>query len=194
MINVLDESSYRLVVLGDCSVGKTSIVYRFVDARFRTTEAPTTVAAQVERHVIVDGKEVSLHIWDTAGQERFQGLSAIYCRNADVALFVFALTDQISFDNLPTWFQSFCESEGSDSLVYIVGNKVDLLDERVVDVEKAQQWAKNHKAVLFLTSALTGEGIHELFKKIARDLLARGMPAKAVRGELTESFSGKRCC
>jgi small GTP-binding protein len=125
MIEPNRDTAYRLIVVGDSCVGKTSIFARFIEGQFKAMEPPTSISCYCQHPNSVDGQRVNLQIWDTAGQERFNGLSAIYFRDADAALFVFALTDASSFQSLNIWFRAFAQSE-DDSLVSVVANKADV--------------------------------------------------------------------
>jgi Ras-related protein Rab-6A len=133
-------------------------------------------------------------IWDTAGQERYKSLSGIYYRNVDVVLFIFALNDRSSFQSLDHWFETFSRYKDHDSLVYLVGNKTDSVD-WLVDQSEATQWGDAHNAGFFLTSALSGDGIREMFARIGRDILREARPpnysaADAMAQPVSEHF----CC
>jgi small GTP-binding protein len=195
MIDPSTEAPYRLIVVGNASVGKTSILKQFIQGTFNAQEPPTSISGYCEHRIPVDGKQVALQIWDTAGQERFGGLSGLYFRRADAALFVFALTDPSSFKSLDFWFEKSQELE-EDLLIYVVGNKSDLDSKIAVDRTEAEEWATDRDSSLFLTSALKNIGICELFRNVARGLLKRSLPPKAVRSELGANDPQPRrsCC
>jgi small GTP-binding protein len=191
MIGSARSDVYRLITVGDSFVGKTSILTRLIDGNFHADESPTNVSAYLEHRIPVDGKQVTVQIWDTAGQERFRGLSGLYFRDADAALFVFELTNASSLESIEWWFEAFSQSE-KESLIYLVGNKKDIGSETLLD--PAQEWGTEHGAQLFLTSALTGEGINDLFRQIGKDLLSRSLPPKAIRWESSDGETLARSC
>ncbi|AGO12174.1 AaceriAEL187Cp [[Ashbya] aceris (nom. inval.)] len=163
----------KLVLLGESSVGKSSIVTRFTTGEFRKNQATigaafTTRTVQWEEDA-GDGSEqrqvrsVTFEIWDTAGQERYRSLAPMYYRNTDVALVVYDVTEQQSFQNAQSWIDELNtyigEAQRNDVVVRIVGNKIDLHG-------SAQQEPPFPDATF--VSAKTGEGIEELFLDIAK--------------------------
>ncbi|AAS52498.1 AEL187Cp [Eremothecium gossypii ATCC 10895] len=163
----------KLVLLGESSVGKSSIVTRFTTGEFRKNQATigaafTTRSVQWEEDAGdgSDAKEVrsvTFEIWDTAGQERYRSLAPMYYRNTDVALVVYDVTEQQSFQNARSWIDELNtyigEAQRNDVVVRIVGNKIDL--------HAGGQLEQPLPSATFV-SAKTGEGIEELFMDIAK--------------------------
>lgn len=188
-----DELAFRVVLIGDSSVGKTCIVNRFVNNQFREDELNTIGAMYENYKERRNGSEVSLQIWDTAGQEKFKSLSPIYFRNAAAAICVFSLTSRASFANIKSWIDSFHDVAGSRAIVYIAANKCDLEHEFEVTVEEAKEWAAEQNLKLFTTSAKTGEGIVAMFRELAEELYR----VKGTRGSVTTSPARRdvpQCC
>ena len=169
---------FRVVMVGETSVGKTSIITRLVHDKYNANEASTVGAMFVSHLEIVDGQKVEMQVWDTAGQERFRSLGPIYYRNAAAAVVVFDVTNQASFDRIGSWISSFIDVAGESAFVYIVGNKIDIEDEIVVTPERGQEFGQDRGFHYASTSAKSGFGIKELFQFIARDLVRRDIKKK----------------
>jgi small GTP-binding protein len=162
-----DKLTFRTVTIGDSSVGKTSIVNKFIRDRFDPTEKNTIGAlydSYTDEH---EGRQIEVQIWDTAGQEQYRSLSPVYFRSAAAALVVFDITNRTSFLNLNQWLSSFRSASSEKAFLFLVGNKVDLDEMRAVAPEEAREWAARQKCTYFETSARTGDGIIDLFKQVA---------------------------
>jgi small GTP-binding protein len=160
----------RIVVIGDASVGKTSILNRLVDQRFEDRERPT-IGANYQLWIDqIDDLKVELQIWDTAGQEKFRSLGPIYFRNAIGALVVYDVTNRQSFEDIEEWISAFSEVAEPGALIVLIGNKSDILPHAVL-ADEAKQWASAQGMEWFQTSAKTGEGIREMFAAYARALI-----------------------
>ena len=170
---IADSDSYhcRVVLIGDASVGKTSILSQLIDHKFDPNEQ-STVGANYQIFIEdFEGQKVEMQIWDTAGQEKFRALGPIYFRNAMGALVVYDQTNKISYENMPNWINSFKDIAGHNSIIFIVANKADLVDEIRVPFSKAQKFAEDNDYQAFETSAKTGKGIPEMFHKLAKTIL-----------------------
>lgn len=119
------DGPFKIVLLGEGRVGKTSLLSRYVRHAFNEREASTQNASYLEKRVAVDGRQVVLSIWDTAGQERFHSLAPIYYRGADGALLVYDVTDAESFRRMAQWEREL-RAAGCSPAIVIAGNKVDL--------------------------------------------------------------------
>ena len=160
----------RVVVIGDASVGKTSILNQLVDHSFQEHEQ-STVGANYQLFVQeIDGVKIEIQIWDTAGEEKFRSLGPIYFRNSLGAVVVYDVTSRKSFQDLESWVNSFQEVAGPETIITIVGNKIDKID-IAVSTEEAAKWADQRGFEHFRTSAKTGEGIRETFRQVAVRLL-----------------------
>lgn len=161
---------FRVVTIGDSSVGKTSIINQLVNQKFNDSEQSTIGAMFVIHVEEIENTRIEMQIWDTAGQEKFRSLGPIYYRNADAAVVVFDTTQQISFKHLDSWIDAFTEVAGTEAVIIIAGNKSDIIDENEVTNEMAQKYANENGYAYFPTSALTGSGIQEMFHNIALKL------------------------
>ncbi|XP_064205718.1 ras-related protein Rab-24 [Anguilla rostrata] len=165
----------KVVMLGKESVGKTSLVERFVHHRFLVGPYQNTIgAAFVARQVQVGDSMVTLGIWDTAGSERYEAMSRIYYRGAKAAVVCFDLTDSSSFQRVKFWVKELQNCE-EHCKIYLCGTKNDLVEAdrnvRQVDYHDVQDFADEIKAQLFETSSKTGFNVDKLFQKMAEDFL-----------------------
>ncbi|XP_017062889.1 ras-related protein Rab-21 isoform X2 [Drosophila eugracilis] len=154
------------------SVGKTSLVLRYMDDRFNSQHLSTLQASFVTRKVSLDdGRRAQLNIWDTAGQERFHALGPIYYRGSDGALLVYDITDLLSFQKVKSWVRELRQMHSTDIALIIVGNKTDLMFHRTVSEEEALHYARLVGAQHVETSAKENEGVTELFELLTRLML-----------------------
>ena len=156
----------------------------------------------------MDDKKISMQIWDTAGQEKFRSLGKAYYRGSDICIIVFDLTDPTSFNHLSEWMSSFQMSSGptDEKSIYpfiIVGNKLDLSNERKVSKVEAEKWCKENWNLFYIeASAQNGENIDEIFLEGSKIILktCEGSPPKKrkdnklVNAPLIEKDSKSGCC
>lgn len=167
----LQTADLKVVILGDANVGKTSLLVRYLEKRF-DDRTKSTVGASFTLKMW--GK-YNVAIWDTAGQERYIGLSAFYCRNADVAIMAFDITNRESYKALMTRYVELLHMVDDFALKVVVGTKTDLLKDykRQVSSAEAEMLARNlnnmaakDKAPYFETSSATGNNIEAVFEYI----------------------------
>jgi len=159
---------YKLILLGNIDVGKTSLIIRFTEGKF--SEEVTGEIDSKYRDLNIDGKTVRMIITDTAGQERFRTLTSSYYRNADAIIIVYDITDQESFTDVEGHITEGTRySQRSEK--FLVGNKVDLTNERVVDAASGKSLAEKHNILFFETSAKTGQDVDTLFESVAKKLM-----------------------
>jgi len=163
---------FKIVVLGEARVGKTSLLRRFVKRSFDEGEAPTNPSSvYVEKCLSIRGGQVQLSLWDTAGQERFHSLAPIYFRDADGALLVYDLHNVDSFRRVANWVAEV-RAVGADCALAICGNKADLkLPQARVPLAEAEAYAQSIQARHSVTSAKLGSGVEETFAQLAEDVL-----------------------
>jgi small GTP-binding protein len=186
--------AFKLVLMGQSGVGKTSIVQYFETQAFDPGTDATIGASFVSREMSTPSGLVNLHIWDTAGQERFRSLVPTYVRGACAAVLVFDVALPSTFHELDFWMSQFRESN-EFGIVYVVGNKSDLPAQIFEDDVK--KWAEADSLRTFFVSAKTGQGIDRMFQDIAEDLSAK-RPHVTIPNGGTEpakpAEAEKRCC
>ena len=160
----------KIVLLGDVSVGKTSIASRYCKNSFNEHHINTIGGAYQQQKVILNnGSMVKLHIWDTSGQERFRAMTNLYYRDAQVAILTYDIKSESSFTSIEFWIQELkYKVENENMILCLVGNKCDVSqDERKVSANKGKTFAQENNMIFYETSAKTGEGIKDLFVTIA---------------------------
>ncbi|KAG5672901.1 hypothetical protein PVAND_002989 [Polypedilum vanderplanki] len=167
----------KVIILGDSSVGKTSLMNQYVNKRFSNQYKATIGADFLTKEVVVDDRVVTMQIWDTAGQERFQSLGVAFYRGADCCVLVFDTTAPNTFKNLDSWRDEFliqASPRNPEHFPFVVlGNKVDL-ENRAVSTKRAQQWCQSKNDIpYFETSAKEGINVDIAFQTIAKNALAQ---------------------
>ncbi|KAI8343763.1 rab protein 6 [Choanephora cucurbitarum] len=161
---------YKLVFLGEQSVGKTSLITRFMYDTFDNTYQATIGIDFLSKTMYLEDKTVRLQLWDTAGQERFRSLIPSYIRDSSVAVIVYDISNRQSFINTSKWIDDVRAERGEEVIIVLVGNKSDLNDKREVTVEDAEKRSKELNVMYIETSAKAGHNVKNLFKKIAQSL------------------------
>ncbi|KAJ3734034.1 GTP binding protein [Lentinula guzmanii] len=160
----------KIVLLGDQSVGKTSLITRFMYDTFDNTYQATIGIDFLSKTMYLEDRTVRLQLWDTAGQERFRSLIPSYIRDSSVAIVVFDITNRQSFLSTTKWIDDVRSERGNDVIIVLVGNKADLSDKRQVTLEEATVAATGMNIMFMETSAKAGHNVKSLFKKIAMSL------------------------
>ncbi|EDQ89366.1 uncharacterized protein MONBRDRAFT_25453 [Monosiga brevicollis MX1] len=191
----------KIVLLGAQSVGKTSLVLRYVDDAFEDAVSSTIGASFFTHKLTVDGCRVKLQLWDTAGQERFRSMAPMYYRGSSAALIVYDVTTPKSLDEVKGWMAELQRNTDTSTVMCICANKVDLLKDDAHLVEKGRSYAKQTNAIFFETSAKTGAGINEAFMAVVRELISskRLTPAAdqadAIKlAQVSDNTEKKGCC
>jgi small GTP-binding protein len=157
---------FKIVILGDPAVGKTSLVKRYVDNMFSNDYLMTIGTNILAKTVHIDDNRIKLNIWDLGGQPLFKDVRETYCNGANGAILVFDLTRQNTLNNLHGWAQTLWRLVGKVPLVF-VGNKADLKNIREISKEQVLDFAHFSDAKYFETSAKTGEGVDGTFVYLA---------------------------
>lgn len=173
---------YKLVFLGDQSVGKTSLITRFMYDSFDSTYQATIGIDFLSKSLSVDGCEVALQIWDTAGTERFRSLIPNYIRDLSAAVAAYDITSTLSFDNIRSWINDI-RQEKDNVLIVLCGNKTDLAEKRRVSYEQGLRLAEELGTLYMETSAKSGHNVKKLFRTIAVSLHEGLPPEQSVNGD-----------
>ena len=161
---------YKLVILGETAVGKSSIIQQYVNNKFTNLHQPTIGGLYFSKQVEVDGKVIKFEIWDTAGQERFHSLTPIYYKNAKIAVVVFDITNTTSFERAQKWVKELLEQANPGILICLCGNKIDLVENRVVQKEEGEKYAEEIGSFYCEVSAKVNLGVEEMFNEIIKRL------------------------
>ena len=156
---------YKLIFLGDQSVGKSCILNRFLNDTFIEDYQATIGLDFQSKNVQIDNQDIHLLLYDTAGQEKFRSLIPMYTRDANIILLVYDISNRDSFTNLSQWLKDLTNVNMEEVILCIVGNKIDLNDKRAVNTEEGKKFAEEHDFIFQEISAKTGEGFSDLFYK-----------------------------
>ena len=154
-----ENPKYKLIFLGDQSVGKSCILNRFINDTF-TEDYQATIGLDLKKK-----EKVQIDNQDIAGQEKFRALIPMYTRDANIILLVYDVTSKDSFLHLSDWLRDLTNVKKEEVIFAVVGNKTDLDDRREVNSNEGENYAKEHDFIFAEVSAKTGDGFSELFYK-----------------------------
>ncbi|KAL7395741.1 hypothetical protein ABVT39_022296 [Epinephelus coioides] len=153
---------FKLVFLGEQSVGKTSLITRFMYDSFDNTYQATIGIDFLSKTMYLEDRTIRLQLWDTAGQERFRSLIPSYIRDSAAAVVVYDIANLNSFQQTSKWIDDVRTERGSDVIIMLVGNKTDLADKRQVSVEAAERKARELNVMYIETSAKAGYNVKQI--------------------------------
>ena len=161
---------FKIIVVGETRVGKTSLIKRYTKNQFGGVYL-TTVGIDFQDKIIeIEDKKVKLQIWDTAGQERFRNVAKNYFQSTRGFLLVFDITDHESFEKLDFWIEQIKNNAPSNVKSVLVGNKSDLANQRKVNEEEIEAFAKENNLKYYEVSAKEGKNVVELFFYLASEI------------------------
>ena len=148
------EKSIKVILLGDTNVGKSSVIDRLKNNPFDSNPHPTLTLEHHNLIIKINSFVLRMQIWDTAGQEKFDSITSTYYKSTDVAIFVYAINNEESFNRIPGWIKELedknvkndknNENEESLMIKILLGNKTDLEDERKITIEEGENFANNN--------------------------------------------------
>ena len=170
----------KVVVIGDVNVGKTNIIHRLMGEEFREMESTVGVEFAYLTKDNIDEedpkKSLAIQIWDTSGAERYRAITTSHIRNSDGAYIVYDVTNETSFSNLPFWYNLIKEATDDDIVIYLIGNKIDLIYEqgRMVNKNLAVNFVREYNLQGYAEcSAKTNENVEEIFQSFYKTLYKR---------------------
>ena len=163
----------QILLLGDSSVGKTSLITRYANGIFKEEYLATIGLDYYTKEEMINNQNVLVKLWDTAGQERFKALTPNYFKNAEGVILVYDVTNSESFENLKYWIGSIKSNLGENNLlpIIIIGNKIDMDDMRDINKEDAEKFSKENDYKYFEASAKTGEGVDDAIRQLVNLVL-----------------------
>jgi Ras-related protein Rab-1A len=178
---------FKLLLIGNSSVGKSSLLVRFVDDIWEENFVPTIGVDFKLKTLDVNGKKVKLQIWDTAGQERFKNITASYYRGGNGVLVVYDITDRDSFTNLTSWLIEIEKNANKNVFKLLIGNKNDLESERKVTTEEGKEFADSNGMKFIETSAKTADKVYEAFELLTKEIIKNNLNKdKVITNKATE--------
>ncbi len=192
---------FKMLLVGDTHVGKSSILRRYVDDDFDTRFINTVGIDFRVKNVILENNEViKLQIWDTAGQERFRTITTSYYRGADGLLLVFDTTDFQSFVNVESWYNEIKRHTGKGLIIHLIGTKIDLKSKRKVSKLQAQIFADFNGLKYTEVSSKNpiNDGINvinKIFNDLLSDIIEKCEPMQNTKSEviMDEDEKSKKC-
>lgn len=173
--------TFKILLLGDGAVGKTSLVQRFVHNKFSRNYLMTVGMEPYARYVEIDGVPITLQLWDIAGQDRFASMRTVFFKGALGALVVYDITRYESFKRLAVWMKE-ARQMSPNILLVMAGNKSDLVDLRQVSQQDGMSYAKQTQCISWIeTSAKTGANVAEAFNLLGKKILERHEAARQKR-------------
>lgn len=189
----------KIVVIGGANVGKTSIIGYYVSNRTATATRPTVQLAFSKKVQTIADQTIEMQICDTAGQEKFQSVCPNFYHDSQAAMIVFDVTSRESFEKVTFWLDELSAIMGDKFTKIVVGNKVDLEEQRVISLDEATEFAQSRGLRFMETSARTGMGIAESFAELCRLFLEKtGTGDQVVEPQpptpLTVNSKKSGCC
>ena len=194
--------TFKILTLGESGVGKTCILRRFVENKFSKNHLATIGIDFKTKTISIKGYEVKLKIWDTAGQERFRNITNQYYKGADGIILVYDLTNKESMLKIKDWMEQIQQNTTSSEIALVlVANKVDL--NRVITNDESLSLSQQLKIKSFETSALSGDGINEIFQYLTMEIINKKKLDDSINGNgmiLDKNFKQKKekdkkdCC
>ncbi|CAJ1014063.1 putative small GTP-binding protein Rab11 [Leishmania braziliensis MHOM/BR/75/M2904] len=162
--------SFKIVLIGDSGVGKSNLMTRYTMSEF-SQETPSTIGVEfMTKSIKIEDRDAKIQIWDTAGQERFRAISRSIYHGAKGAMLVYDITNQTSFDSIPTWLQELRVFVPVTCCIFLIGNKCDLEHLRVVKKEVADRFARENGLSFLETSALEKTNVDKAFEWLAKSV------------------------
>ena len=163
--------SFKIIIVGDQGVGKSCLAIKASRNYFEDFYSPTVGFEFVSFNVKVQEKIIKLQIWDTCGQEVYRSLISSFFRSASLAIIVYSIDTEDSFNNIEKWLNDIKTQSNPDIKIFLIGNKADLEDKRRLTKEQGEQLCKEHKLAFFMeTSAKTGFNVQNVFIQVAKEL------------------------
>jgi len=182
---------FKILMVGDSGVGKSSLLLRFTDDTF-TDNFISTIGVDFKiRTVSLDGKVIKMQIWDTAGQERFRTITSSYYRGAHGVILVYDVTDQVSFNNARQWLTEIERYACGNVVKLLVGNKSDLASKRVVSTGTGKEFADQFQLPFIEASAKDGSNVKQAFMTLVKEVYDKAVDSPSTGSSLSQGDGNK---
>ena len=195
---------FKVLLLGNSDVGKSSLILRYVDQVWSDTFVPTIGVDFKVKTLEIENKQIKMQIWDTAGQERFRNVISSYFRGSHGIFLIYDITNRDSFKNLESWLIEIEKNASQNVLKILIGNKSDLVDDREIKTEEGQAFANRNGMKFIETSAKMNTNVNEAFETLAKLMMEfsnekKTLPTKNETKVLNASSgkdikTKKKCC
>ena len=191
------EYVFKVLLLGDSEVGKSCFLMRYSDNVFVENYITTIGLDYKLKTVRLDnGKTIKVQLWDTAGQDKYRTIAKNYYKGSHGILLLYDITKLSSFDNIREWIRDIKEEVDENAILFLIGNKIDLTDKRIISKEKGTELAEEYKIPFFEASAKSGENVDEIFRALYKKIsesYANIEKQKGSKIKKKQKNSGK-CC
>lgn len=186
---------FKVLLLGDSSVGKTCFLLRYSDDTFVENHISTIgLDYRLKMINLPDNRVVKMQIWDTAGQDRFRAITKNYYKGAHGIILIFDVTSTASFSNIKNWLQQIKENTSDKIQITLVGNKIDMINRRTVTKEEADKLAKEYNLKYFETSAKDNLNIQETFAYLTKEIYAIAEKSTGGTSLIMNKKKSSGCC
>ena len=195
---------FKVLLLGNSDVGKSSLILRYVDQVWSDTFVPTIGVDFKVKTLEIDNKQIKMQIWDTAGQERFRNVISSYFRGSHGILLIYDITNRDSFKNLENWLIEIEKNASQNVLKILIGNKNDLVNDREIQSEEGQAFANRNGMEFIETSAKMNTNVTEEFEALAKlmmkfnsenkNVLNKNEPKTLSAASGQDLNKKKKCC
>ena len=162
---------YKLLIIGDSGVGKSSILLQFADETFTESYASTIGVDFRIKTIELNGKRIKLQIWDTAGQERFRNIASSYYRGAQGVIVVYDTTNRLSFEHIQQWLHEIERYAIQNAAKILIGNKSDLVMKKEVQYNEGREFAELNGVHFIECSAKDNSAVNDIFNTITKEMI-----------------------
>ncbi|KAF8821942.1 Ras family protein [Cardiosporidium cionae] len=164
---------FKIIIIGNAGAGKSCLMHQFIESTFRKGSSQTIGVEFGSKLISLNGKQIKLQLWDTAGQERYRSVTRSYYRGAVGALVVYDVSNQETYNHMVNWLANARTLGRPDISIVIVGNKIDLKEERQITFLQGSTLAQENETAFMETSAFTGEGVEDVFLRVGQMILSK---------------------
>ena len=198
---------FKIILIGDSSVGKTNIMNKYLKNQFKEDSRATVGVEFGSRQFEIENRKIKAQIWDTAGQERYRAVTSAYYKGAKGAFIVYDVTRKETFDSVNRWISDILTTCDKNLTIILIGNKSDLEDQRQISKQQGEEKAKTYQLAFLETSALSGENLEKAFNMLINeiyekcksefentDYLNLGDSVEEIQLKKDDSESENKCC
>ena len=190
-----EEIVYKVLLLGDSSVGKTCFLLRYCDKSFQDVHLSTIgLDYRLKSMTLKNNKNIKLQIWDTAGQDRFRAITKNYYKGANGIILIYDVTNMQTYENVKNWISQIKEEASPNVIIYLVGNKIDVpVEQRLIKAEDGQKIADEFNLPFKEASAKDGTNVNEIFQELLEEIDEKYAKIEVPKGERkNQLFTGKK--
>lgn len=180
---------YKVILIGDASVGKSNILSQYISNKFDGSSKSTIGVEFATKTLIIERKRIKIQLWDTAGQERFRAVTSAYYRGSHGIVLVFDVTNRSSFEHIEKWLGEIKEHSDPNCITILVANKIDL--SRTISSDECIEFASKTGIFYVETSAKDNVGIEDLFITCAREIY-KSRKAKRIEDQYNNAPAGQK--